>query len=177
MQFSHSRGRIKPFATPSGMTAPCALRPSTAASSKRRLRPIAVGPDSNVLIQIRDRLAAQAEALPPRTRWWVCPHLHHRRVPAPQAAGIDAAGDPSAISRASAAMPDAYPDLKRLLPDGPLGSLQHLRDHSDGRPRFRVRLEFAHIFFSPRAAMSGLLSGHLCYFLHEVERAYDRENW
>ena len=44
---------------------------------KARLRPIAVGPNSNVLIQIRDRLAAHAEALASRTHWCVCASPHY----------------------------------------------------------------------------------------------------
>ncbi len=47
----------------------------------------------------------------------------------------------------SASMPDANPDLQRLLPDGAFGPFQRLRDIGDRRPRLRVRLEFAHILF------------------------------
>ena len=49
------------------MTAICALRPFTAASSNRMTLTHRVGPDPNAVIRIRDRLGAHAEALEPRT--------------------------------------------------------------------------------------------------------------
>jgi hypothetical protein len=117
--------RFDPFATLSGNG--CYLRGPVVHHSVIRtakLRPIAVGPDSNVLIQIRDRLAAHAETLTPKARRCVCPYLRYQRILAPpRTAGVDASG--------MAQPPRRKRPLGRV--GGPFG--QYGSVVSDGRPR------------------------------------------
>jgi hypothetical protein len=47
---------------------------------RARLGPVVRGPDSKVLIEILDRLAAHLERLAYRARWCVYPNLHHYDV-------------------------------------------------------------------------------------------------
>jgi hypothetical protein len=58
---------------------PCGWRPTPRVRhGLGRLGPVAGGPDSNVLIEILDRLAAHAETPAPTARWCICRDLHRR---------------------------------------------------------------------------------------------------
>src|SRR5271166_5203165 len=55
--------------------------------------------------------------------------------------------------QSSAVMAETNAENPRLSPQRPLGTFHLLGDLGKRRPRFRVRLELAHVLLGPRSAM------------------------